>query len=301
MVRSRDYYSVLGVPRSADAAEIKRAYREQALQHHPDKNPDRLQEATEQFQLIGEAYTVLRDPEQRAAYDRGGHAEGAVVAQSHRQSGDGESDGGFSVEKARDLFRDVFGDDFTAMLSAAATATSSSLGVVGDRVSRSFSRSSVVHRAVAPYLSHLTDEAESDAAAKALVEDACRERHDAAQKALEEYQAFCLKEWQARRERKISWWEALKRKVMRQTKMQRADAAFDFRAAYRFQQLRREVREATFAWCKSLEDAGDAEDHAFVRQRTEETIQSEGVSFLQAKEAGKHSLGRLARKFRWRW
>ena len=68
----RDYYEVLGVPRSANEADIKKAYRQLALQHHPDRNPGN-KEAEENFKEASEAYEVLRDSEKRDLYDRYGH------------------------------------------------------------------------------------------------------------------------------------------------------------------------------------------------------------------------------------
>ncbi len=70
----RDYYEVLGVPRSASDQELKSAYRKLALQYHPDRNPENTHESTERFKEITEAYSVLADPQKRAAYDRFGHA-----------------------------------------------------------------------------------------------------------------------------------------------------------------------------------------------------------------------------------
>jgi molecular chaperone DnaJ len=72
MSGKRDYYDVLGVERTASADEIRRAYRRLARQYHPDVSKD--DGAEERFKEINEAYEVLSDPEQRAAFDRFGHA-----------------------------------------------------------------------------------------------------------------------------------------------------------------------------------------------------------------------------------
>jgi molecular chaperone DnaJ len=72
MSAKRDYYEVLGVPRAADAEEIKRAFRRLARQYHPDVNKSPAAEGT--FKEINEAYEVLSDDQKRAAYDRFGHA-----------------------------------------------------------------------------------------------------------------------------------------------------------------------------------------------------------------------------------
>ena len=67
----KDYYGILGVRRDASAEDIKRAYRQLALRHHPDRNPgDR--EAEERFKEAAEAYSVLADPDKRSVYDRFG-------------------------------------------------------------------------------------------------------------------------------------------------------------------------------------------------------------------------------------
>ena len=68
----RDYYEVLGVARDASETDIKKAYRQLALQYHPDRNPDD-KEAEENFKEAAEAYEVLRDPEKKSLYDRFGH------------------------------------------------------------------------------------------------------------------------------------------------------------------------------------------------------------------------------------
>ncbi|PYV34787.1 MAG: molecular chaperone DnaJ [Acidobacteria bacterium] len=99
MSPKRDYYAVLGVGRDAGLPEIKSAYRKLALQYHPDRNPEKAEEATERFKEITEAYSVLADAEKRAVYDRFGHA------------GVGASAPDFSSTIFSD-FEDIFGDFF---------------------------------------------------------------------------------------------------------------------------------------------------------------------------------------------
>lgn len=96
----RDYYEVLGVSRSANKEDLKKAYRKLAMQHHPDRNPDDKQ-AEEKFKEAAEAYEILNDENKRARYDRFGH-EGV------RGSGFGSP--GFSdVNDIFSHFSDIFG------------------------------------------------------------------------------------------------------------------------------------------------------------------------------------------------
>ncbi|HYO13180.1 MAG TPA: molecular chaperone DnaJ [Thermoanaerobaculia bacterium] len=97
----RDYYEVLGVGKSAGAAEIKSAYRKIAVRDHPDKNPGN-KEAEERFKEAAEAYAVLSDPDKRARYDRFGH-QGV--------GGAGGGFGGFDPTIFAD-FSDILGDFF---------------------------------------------------------------------------------------------------------------------------------------------------------------------------------------------
>ncbi len=102
MNEKRDYYEVLGVPPRASPQEIKSAYRKKALEWHPDRNPERREEAEEQFKEAAEAYSVLGDPEKRARYDRYGHA-----GVSAPEGGFGGFDPSIFSE-----FSDIFGDFF---------------------------------------------------------------------------------------------------------------------------------------------------------------------------------------------
>ncbi|WP_417093377.1 DnaJ domain-containing protein, partial [Megasphaera sp.] len=70
----RDYYEVLGVPKDASDAEIKKAFKKLALKYHPDRNPDNPKAAEENVKDINEAYSVLWNKQKRAEYDQSGPA-----------------------------------------------------------------------------------------------------------------------------------------------------------------------------------------------------------------------------------
>eukprot|EP00933_Yihiella_yeosuensis_P040116 TRINITY_DN34345_c0_g1_i1.p1 TRINITY_DN34345_c0_g1~~TRINITY_DN34345_c0_g1_i1.p1 ORF type:complete len:443 (-),score=77.92 TRINITY_DN34345_c0_g1_i1:81-1349(-) len=99
---SRDHYAVLGVHRTADDAEISRAYKNMAKLYHPDKNIEKRSDAETSFKRIAEAYAVLRDKEKRAEYDRSGGAQTSYV----------------SYEEAERMFQSMGGEDDTVQRGA---------------------------------------------------------------------------------------------------------------------------------------------------------------------------------------
>ncbi|KAL7541886.1 hypothetical protein ACHAXR_011333 [Thalassiosira sp. AJA248-18] len=92
-MNSKDYYQILGCPRNADDATLKKAYRKLAVKWHPDKNPD-SEEATENFQKVSEAYATLSDSKKRQMYDQYGE-EGVRAAEAGADAPGGGMHGGF--------------------------------------------------------------------------------------------------------------------------------------------------------------------------------------------------------------
>jgi molecular chaperone DnaJ len=100
----RDYYEVLGVSKTAEEKEIKKAYRKLAIKYHPDKNPDN-KDAEVKFKEAAEAYEVLSDAQKKSRYDQFGHA-GMGGAASGGHSGFG---GGMSMDDIFENIGDVLG------------------------------------------------------------------------------------------------------------------------------------------------------------------------------------------------
>ena len=98
----QDYYDTLGVTRGCDAAALKSAFRKLAMEHHPDRNGG-CEEAEGRFKQINEAYSILSDPQKRAAYDQFGHAGLG-----------GGGGGGPQFHDVGDCVNEVFGDIFGA-------------------------------------------------------------------------------------------------------------------------------------------------------------------------------------------
>ncbi len=103
----RDFYEILGVPKTAPDEEIKKSYRKLAMKFHPDRNQgDKSAEAEAKFKEVKEAYEMLSDPEKRSAYDQFGHA--GVDPNMRGGPGAQGFGGGFS-EAFGDIFGDIFG------------------------------------------------------------------------------------------------------------------------------------------------------------------------------------------------
>ncbi|HKM94168.1 MAG TPA: molecular chaperone DnaJ [Prolixibacteraceae bacterium] len=96
----RDYYEVLGVTKNSTAEEIKKAYRQKAIQYHPDKNPGN-KESEENFKEAAEAYEVLSNPDKKQRYDQFGHAG--------MNGSSGFSGQNMNMDDIFSMFGDIFG------------------------------------------------------------------------------------------------------------------------------------------------------------------------------------------------
>ncbi|MDB2415104.1 molecular chaperone DnaJ [Rickettsiales bacterium] len=118
----RDYYDILGVNKDANADELKKSYRKQAMKYHPDRNPGD-KEAEAKFKEAAEAYEILKDEQKRAAYDRYGHA---AFENGGGSAGGGFGGAGFDPQSHfGDIFGDLFGDFMGGRQAGGARAAAS--------------------------------------------------------------------------------------------------------------------------------------------------------------------------------
>lgn len=103
----RDYYKILGVDKTANENEIKKAYRKQAMKWHPDKNQNNKEKAEEEFKNVAEAFEVLSDPQKREIYDRFG--EEGLKNGMGGMGGGGGAGFSFTPSSADDIFQRFFG------------------------------------------------------------------------------------------------------------------------------------------------------------------------------------------------
>lgn len=152
------YYDILGVSPQATSAEIRKAYLKASLKHHPDKNPDNVQEAQAKFVEIGRAYEVLSEESSRREYDlslRSGSASGFAGGFGGRHSSTGASGGPtnsqeyeFSAEDFEN-YRDFFDATVAGMSEAdlaKAVGTAAMIGsLVGSLVGSRLGAGSTAH------------------------------------------------------------------------------------------------------------------------------------------------------------
>lgn len=135
---NKDYYKILGVTKNASGEEIKKAYRQSAMKHHPDRGGD-----SEKFKEINEAYQILGTPEKRKRYDQFGSSDfnsGGFGGQERSYGGTYNvnfddffsGSGGYGFGNVSDIFEDFFGAAFSEV--QVELAISVAQAILGDEV-----------------------------------------------------------------------------------------------------------------------------------------------------------------------
>jgi curved DNA-binding protein CbpA len=281
-----DCYKLLGVGPLADASDIRRAYREHALRHHPDKNPDRMNQATECFKLIAEAYSVLQDPQTRADYD--------LHIYPNTQHGVFHSQTAWagyhvSADKSRDLFKEVFGEEAAAGLLRVAASTAAA---TADRVSKA----SFVRGPVSCGLASLRDEAESAVASKRIEEALAKACWQERLLEFNKHTSNHSRDLKARLERRETFCQRLQ---WRKRRSRRADEqALDREVSITSTRLRQQLHAAEMPWAQSRKELVKTEASAIHASTELVDVRRHGVSFGHAAAAGAYLLTRMAEKVR---
>ncbi|CAE7949525.1 DnaJ-like subfamily B member 8 [Symbiodinium microadriaticum] len=272
--------------------EGRRIGEQQALRHHPDKNPDNVAEATAKFKLVSEAYSVLNDPAKRAAYDGGS------------LSGDSGAEPAFTMSMAQNLFKDVFGEDFANRLAAAAGDASSAVADTIDRVAESetfrkaksatvlglhkvgetVGSAPVVRNAVAAHLGSVTDHANSQVADKERSEALSRKALEHCRARLEEHKEAVTRTQGAREGRQMNWWDNMWEWV--HGEQAAADRRYDREAANETKKLQTQLLWAKTEWHRAVSDLAQARRMAMEAEEKELNTMKDGVSWQDAADAG---------------
>jgi curved DNA-binding protein CbpA len=125
---TKTYYEILGIDPNADSKAIRQAYLRASLKHHPDKNPDNVEESKALFIEVGQAYEVLSDPVLRAKYDREIRTGARPTYTGQRASA---TERGNTEQREYDSYRDAFDAHVAGMSEADIRAAMGLAAVVG--------------------------------------------------------------------------------------------------------------------------------------------------------------------------
>jgi curved DNA-binding protein CbpA len=128
---TKTYYEILGVDPNADSKAIRQAYLRASLKHHPDKNPDNVEESKALFIEVGQAYENLSDPALRAKYDREIRSGARPTNTEQRASGGTGQRSSAAEERAYDSYREAFDAHVAGMSEADLRATMGVAAVLG--------------------------------------------------------------------------------------------------------------------------------------------------------------------------
>eukprot|EP00929_Paragymnodinium_shiwhaense_P003753 TRINITY_DN104385_c0_g1_i1.p1 TRINITY_DN104385_c0_g1~~TRINITY_DN104385_c0_g1_i1.p1 ORF type:complete len:319 (+),score=83.01 TRINITY_DN104385_c0_g1_i1:109-1065(+) len=306
----RNAYAILGVQPHATTDEIRKAYKEQALRHHPDKNAGNEAEAAIRFKQVAEAYAILSDATKRVEHHAAlgpaaGHKDPGLFCTKSCKRTTGSGGNSVTLDKARAMFEQLpphsastctcdsvtkglgrYFENMVPNLQAAAEKTKAKAG------NFNLLHTTRIQEAVHAHLDGLVAEAKAEVKDRSTDEEFAKKDWHASLAAVKTHDASYAAVRRARLTRPGKFHRLLSRTARKQQREQ--DSSEDQEALKTAQGLQKAALIAELKWRRAWRELHLAKDRAELAQRQREDVFRDGVSLtIAAQVVGSHFFGRM--------